>query len=118
MLMTVFNEWGGEPLDEIMYHCRELVEDTTFPTIKRWREQGGKTLGHFQVYFPEELAHAAGMMPVKMCGTMLEPNNADSHFGSYLCSIIKTSLEAALSGGIELDIFVSHPICDAARNLA
>ncbi|MDP6889824.1 MAG: 2-hydroxyacyl-CoA dehydratase [Phycisphaerales bacterium] len=116
--MTVFNEWGGEPLDEIMYHCRELVEDTTFPTIKRWREQGGKTLGHFQVYFPEELAHAAGMMPVKMCGTMLEPNNADSHFGSYLCSIIKTSLEAALSGGIELDIFVSHPICDAARNLA
>jgi benzoyl-CoA reductase subunit C len=118
MFMTVFDEWKGEPLDEIMYHCRELVEDTTFPTIKRWREQGGKTLGHFQVYFPEELAHAAGMLPVKMCGTMLEPNNADSHFGSYLCSIIKTSLEAALSGGIELDIFVSHPICDAARNLA
>ena len=116
--MTVFNEWRDQPLDEIMYHCRELVEDTTFPTIKRWREQGGKTLGHFQVYFPEELAHAAGMMPVEMCGTMLEPNNADSHFGSYLCSIIKTSLEAALSGGIELDIFVSHPICDAARNLA
>lgn len=116
--MTVFNEWRGESLDEILYHCRELVEDTTFPTIKRWRAEGGKTLGHFQVYFPEELAHAAGMMPVKMCGTMLEPNNADSHFGSYLCSIIKTSLEAALSGGIELDIFVSHPICDAARNLA
>ncbi|MDP6987293.1 MAG: 2-hydroxyacyl-CoA dehydratase, partial [Phycisphaerales bacterium] len=116
--MSVFNEWRGESLDEIMYHCRELVEDTTFPTIKRWRERGGKTLGHFQVYFPEELAHAAGMMPVKMCGTMLEPNNADSHFGSYLCSIIKTALEAALSGGIELDIFVSHPICDAARNLA
>ena len=116
--MTVFNEWRGEPLDEILYHCRELVEDTTFPTIKRWREQGGKTLGHFQVYFPEELAHAAGMLPVKMCGTMLEPIHADSHFGSYLCSIIKTSLEAALSGGIELDLFVSHPICDAARNLA
>jgi benzoyl-CoA reductase subunit C len=118
MLMSVFNEWRDQPLEEILYHCRELVEDTDFPTIKRWREQGGKTLGHFQVYFPEELAHAAGMMPVKMCGTMLEPNNADSHFGSYLCSIIKTSLEAALSGGIDLDIFVSHPICDAARNLA
>ncbi|MCP4759850.1 MAG: hypothetical protein GY894_07265 [Planctomycetes bacterium] len=116
--MSVFNEWRDQPLDEIMYHCRELVEDTNFPTIKRWREQGGKTLGHFQVYFPEELAHAAGLMPIKMCGTMLEPNNADSHFGSYLCSIIKTSLEAALSGGIELDVFVSHPICDAARNLA
>ncbi len=116
--MTVFHEWRGGSLDDILYHCRELVEDTSFPTIKRWRATGGKTLGHFQVYFPEELAHAAGMMPVKMRGTMLEPNNADSHFGSYLCSIIKTTLEAVLSGSIELDIFVSHPICDAARNLA
>ncbi|RMD99406.1 MAG: hypothetical protein D6814_05610 [Calditrichaeota bacterium] len=43
---------------------------------------------------------------------------ADSHFGSYLCSIIKTSLDLALTGKLELDMFVSHPICDAARNLA
>ena len=43
---------------------------------------------------------------------------ADSRFGSYLCSILKTSLELALSGRVELDMFVTHPICDAARNLA
>ncbi len=43
---------------------------------------------------------------------------ADSRFGSYLCSILKTSLELALSGHVELDMFVTHPICDAARNLA
>ena len=29
---------------------------------KEWKERtGGKVLGYFQVYFPEELAHAAGM---------------------------------------------------------
>ena len=44
-------------------HCREILEDTEMPTVKRWRERGGKVLGHFQVYFPEELAHAAGMLP-------------------------------------------------------
>jgi benzoyl-CoA reductase subunit C len=114
----IFHEWVDQPLDEILYACRELVEDTDFPTLKRWRNSGGKILGHFQVYFPEEIAHAAGMLPVKVRGAPVEPTNADSHFGSYLCSIIKTSLEVAVSGRMELDLFVSHPICDAARNLA
>src|SRR6185503_4164972 len=39
-------------------------------------------------------------------------------FGSYLCSILKTSLELALSNTVPLEMFVTHPICDAARNLA
>ncbi len=114
----VFPEWRGKDLDETLYACRELVEDATFPTVARWRDNGGKVVGHFQVYFPEELVHAAGALPVKMRGAPLEPTQADSHFGSYLCSILKTSLEVTLNKNITLDMFVSHPICDAARNLA
>jgi benzoyl-CoA reductase subunit C len=115
---TIFSEWRDQPLEEALYQCRELVEDCDYPTVKRWRERGGKVAGHFQVYFPEEIAHAAGLLPVKVRGASVEPSHADAHFGSYLCSIIKTSLELALDGKIELDLFVSHPICDAARNLA
>ncbi len=118
MSVNVFDEWRDKPLDEILYTCRDLVEDTDFPTVAKWRAAGGKVAGHFQVYFPEEIAHAAGMLPVKMRGAPVETTRADSHFGSYLCSIIKTALEVAVSGKIELDLFISHPICDAARNLA
>jgi benzoyl-CoA reductase subunit C len=118
MSTRIFDEWQDQPLDEIMTICRDLVENPEFPTVKKWRENGGKVLGHFQVYFPEEIAHAAGMLPFKMRGAPLEPNHADSHFGSYLCSILKTSLETSLDKLVELDMFVSHPICDAARNLA
>ena len=114
----VFPEWHGRSLDETLYECRELVEDTSFPTVRRWREAGGKVVGHFQVYFPEEIVHAAGLLPFKVRGAPIEPTRADSRFGSYLCSILKTSLELAVSGRVELDLFVSHPICDAARNLA
>ena len=114
----LFPAWRGKPVDELLYQCRELLEDMSFPTVKRWREQGGKVVGHFQVYFPEEIAHAAGALPFKVRGAPLEPTRADSHFGSYLCSILKTSLELALSQRVELDLFVTHPICDAARNLA
>lgn len=116
--MNVFDGWQGKPLDEVLFLCRELVEDPDFPTVRRWREAGGKVLGHFQVYFPEEIPHAAGMLPVKVRGAPVEARRGDSHFGSYLCSILRSSLELALTRRLELDMFVSHPICDAARNLA
>ncbi len=111
-------DWKGKPLEEIVAACREWVEDPDLPTVRRWRQAGGKVLGHFQVYFPEEIAHAAGMLPVKVRGGQVEARQADSQFGSYLCSILRSSLELALSGRLELDLFVTHPICDAARNLA
>ncbi len=117
--MTVtFDAWQGKDLDEVLRLCRELLEDLSYPTVRRWREAGGKVVGHFQVYFPEEIAHAAGMLPFKLRGAPVEPLQADSRFGSYLCSILKTSLEIVLRGWVELDMFVTHPICDAARNLA
>ncbi len=114
----VFPEWKDRSLEDAMHACIELLEDTEFTTAKRWRESGGRIVGHFQVYFPEEIAHAAGLLPFKMRGAPVEPKHSDSRFGSYLCSIIKTSLELALSKKVEIDLFVTHPICDAARNLA
>ena len=117
MSKRYFSGWEGKPLDEIFSLARDLVEDPTYPTVKAWREDGGRVLGHFQVYFPEELAHAAGMLPVRIRGAQTDGNESESHFGSYLCSIIKTSLDIALTKNIVLDMFVTHPICDAARNL-
>jgi len=118
LISQTLPEWTGRPLEELFALCRDLVEDPSYPTVRRWREDGGRVVGHFQVYFPEEIVHAAGMLPLKIRGSSLEPVQAESRFGSYLCSILKTSLELALDDRVELDLFVTHPICDAARNLA
>ena len=109
--------------DAVIESCRELLEDTTYPSITRWREEhpGGHVVGHFQVYFPEELVHAAGMLPVKVMGAggRIEAKQADSHIGSFVCSICRTSLELGLSGRLGfLSAFYTMPICDAARNMA
>lgn len=117
-VVPLFDGWQGRPLDEVLSRCRDLVEDTTYPTVKAWRQNGGRVVGHFQVYFPEELAHAAGMLPVRLRGGRTEGISISQHFGSYLCSILKSSLEIALDKNIVLDLFVTHPICDGARNLA
>ncbi len=112
---------GTQELEQIVQECRELVEDTTYPAVRRWLEQNpdGKVLGHFQVYFPEEIAHAAGMLPLKLlgAGSQLQIRQADARFAAFVCSIIRSSLELALVGKLDfLSMFVTHPICDAARH--
>ena len=111
-----------ERLNAILDRCREITEDLTFEEVRRWREAHpqGKVLGHFQVYFPEEIAHAGGILPVKVLGggNKLEARRADSRIGSFICSICRSSLELGLSGRLTLDAFVTHPICDAARHMA
>lgn len=115
--------WKDLNLEALLAEAADCVEDATYPTVQAWKAEANPqtprpVVGHFQVYFPEEIAHAAGALPVKVRGAQVEPRQADSHFGSYLCSILKTSLEVALSGRLPLDMFVTHPICDSARNLA
>lgn len=118
MAVNVLEAWSDTSLDDVIGDLRDVIEDPDYPTVKRWRAAGGKVLGHFQVYFPEEIAHAAGLLPLKIRGAQIEARQAEARFGSYLCSVVKTSLELALSKRVELDMFVTHPICDAARNLA
>jgi benzoyl-CoA reductase subunit C len=118
MAVAVRSEFGA-----ILERCSGLAEDVTYPSVKRWREDhpGGHAVGHFQVYFPEELIHAAGMLPVTLmgAGSRLEAKQADSHIGSFICSICRTSLELGFSGRVGfLDAFYTTPICDVARNLA
>jgi benzoyl-CoA reductase subunit C len=117
-MTTLPASWDRPSLEDTFAELRDVLEDPACPTVQRWREAGGKVVGHFQVYFPEEIAHAAGMLPVKVHGAPVEARQSEARFGSYLCSIVKTSLELALDGRLPLDLFVSHPICDAARNLA
>ena len=106
------------PLEDVLGLCRDTVEEGDYSAVDRWRADGAGVVGHFQVYFPCEIAHAAGLLPVRVRGGPVEPTRAESCFGSYLCSILKTSLELGLRNTLQLDAFFSHPICDAARNLA
>ena len=59
----LLDDWRGKRFETVVADLRDLVEDADYPTVRRWREAGGKVVGHFQVYFPEEIVHAAGLLP-------------------------------------------------------
>lgn len=111
------------PLEQIIEHCTETIESLDFPEALEWKgaQTGRCIIGSFPVYSPVELFHAAGALPVGLTGggNRLEISHADARFQSFVCSIIKSTLELSLVGKLDaFDGFVFHSICDPARNLA
>ena len=121
MSAPVIQETGS--LAALLDFCREVTQDMEFAEAKRWLEKhpGRKAFGCFPIYTPVELIHATGMLPVGVFGggNQIEIAHADSRFQSFVCSIVKSTLELGLTRRLEfLSGMVFHSICDPARNLA
>ena len=100
----------------------DILSDLHFRSVRQWKDAhpGAKAIAYFPVYAPVELIHAAGMLPVGLAGAgdRLDIQHADARFGSFICSIVKTTLEMALTGHLEpFDGVLFSSICDSARNL-
>ena len=112
----------GDQLERTFDNCRAAVEDVTFAPVRAWKQAhpGGRAIAYFPVYAPCELIHAAGMLPVGLAGAgdRLDIQHADARFGSFICSIVKTTAEMAMTGHLEpFDGLLFSTICDSARNL-
>jgi len=109
-------------IDEIVQRCQDQVGDLAFGYVRDWKKRNpqGKVMGYFPVYFPAEIAHAGGILPVAILGggNRIKLKQADAHMYSFMCSICKSTVELGLSGRLAfLDLFVGSPICDAARHM-
>ncbi|HVC11210.1 MAG TPA: 2-hydroxyacyl-CoA dehydratase [Burkholderiales bacterium] len=107
-------------LDDVLERCN-AVRQAPLPDAGNLPEGFTGMLGHFPVYFPEEIAHAAGLLPVNVLGggNRLELKHADARMGSFVCSICRSTAELGLNGSLQgLTGFITHPICDAAKHLA
>ncbi|MBI2818807.1 MAG: 2-hydroxyacyl-CoA dehydratase [Acidobacteria bacterium] len=102
--------------------ARAVAQDVGYSEAKRWLGGGSgrKAFGYFPIYSPVELIHATGMLPVGIVGggDQIEIAHADSRFQSFVCSIVKSTLELGLTERLKfLSGMVFHSICDPARNL-
>ena len=110
------------PVENIVSRYREPLENSPLDLAAEWKKNhpDKKLVGCYPVYTPVELIHAAGMLPVGVigAGNRLEIAHADSRFQSFVCSIVKSTLELGLTDRLKfLDGIVFHSICDPARNL-
>ena len=85
-----------------------------------WRKKhSGNVVGYMCSYAPEEIIWASGALPFRLMGTKNDIDRADAHLQSYCCSLVRGSLEDALSGRLDfLDGMVFPHTCDSIQRLS
>ncbi len=88
--------------------------------ILEYRKTGGKAIGTFCIYVPDEIALAASVLPIPLCGGSDWPvSYADKMFPRDICPIIRSTFGMAFSGtcpyGPLKDAIVGETTCDAKK---
>ena len=109
--------------ESIIARCETLFEDIDFQVVREWKaaQQGRKVVGFMPVYVPEEIIHAAGMLPMGILGggSDLEVIHGDAFYQSYICRIPRSTVELGITGRLDfLDGMLFPSICDVIRNLS
>ena len=100
---------------------REINRD--FPKTKLLQEhkdRGGKIFGWLCTYIPEEIIHAAGILPIRIVGYSRETDLDEGTAYLYVnnCSFSRSCLQLGLQGDYDfLDGVVGGSTCDGARRL-
>jgi benzoyl-CoA reductase subunit C len=107
----------------IVQRCEQLFEDLHFNAVKEWKAAapGRKAIGYMPVYVPQEIIHAAGMLPVGIFGggDQIEVIQGDAYYQSYICRIPRSTVELGLNGRLDcLDGMLFPSVCDVIRNLS
>ena len=96
------------------------MRDEPYSAARAWKERtGGKAIGYFCCYAPEEMIHAAGALPVRITGENRDTSKSGAHLQSYCCSLARTGLDMALDGTLSfLDGTVFVHTCDTMQRLS
>jgi benzoyl-CoA reductase/2-hydroxyglutaryl-CoA dehydratase subunit BcrC/BadD/HgdB len=104
-------------LDEMIRLTSPFPESVA---VKDWKASGGKVIGWFNPYVPEEILHAAGMLPFEVTGNNepVQMQGAEAYIHSNSCSKIRTCWQLQLDGKYNfLDGLVSSSMCDQDKRL-
>ena len=90
-------------------------------SLKQLKDQGHKVVGYYCVYAPQELAVAAGAVPVALCATKEEPiADGEKHLPRNFCPLIKSSYGFAVTDKcpffLHSDLIVGETTCDGKKN--
>ena len=66
---------------------------------KEWKKKnGGKVLGYFCTYAPEEIMYAAGILPVRILGSHEPQDVTEPHIFGMFCPFCRDCLAQGLKG--------------------
>ena len=98
----------------------DITKATYNPTMKEWKEGGGRIVGYFCTNVPEELIMAAGMLPYRLRAPESRDTSEADRYTTYLnCTYCRHVVDDALQGNYGfLDGFVGSNGCDQMRRVS
>ncbi|MCD7792096.1 MAG: 2-hydroxyacyl-CoA dehydratase family protein [Oscillospiraceae bacterium] len=79
---------------------------------------GKKAVGVMPYFAPEELAYAAGALPVGLWGADMQCSESRRYFPAFICSILHSTLEMGISGQLDGLSAIMIPIsCDSLKGM-
>ena len=103
-------------ITDIIQKLAETAEAPKASVAKAMKETGKKALGCFPIYTPEEIAYAAGYLPVGLWGGQVDIKLADKYIQGFCCSIMRANLELAMRGSYSvLEGVVIPTYCDSLK---
>lgn len=102
-----------------MQEFSEAAKTLVNPAVQDWRRQGGKVVGYFCSYVPEEIITAAGFLPFRMRATGSTGTElADAYLSSINCSFTRHCFNMGLRGEYGFVEGVIWPsTCDHVRRI-
>jgi len=96
-----------------------ISDSITNPYITEWQANGKKVLGHYCTYIPDELLHAANLLPFRIRATgNTRTNLADVYMVRFTCSFVRATFDMALRGLYDfLDGILICNSCDHSRRM-
>ena len=99
--------------DDVQAAARAALERTPGEAAAELKRADPTTgvVGCFPVYTPVELVHASGAHPVGLIGggNKIEIAHADSRFQSFICSIVKSTMELGMTDRLDaLDVGIEQ----------
>ncbi|MGI6711386.1 MAG: double-cubane-cluster-containing anaerobic reductase [Bacillota bacterium] len=100
----------------------DTIREDNMITLMEAKEKGTKVVGLYCTYGPQELALAAGAIPVGLCGTREEPiAAAETDLPRNLCPLIKSSYGYAVTDKCPFfhlsDVVIGETTCDGKKKM-
>ncbi|MFF2445666.1 2-hydroxyacyl-CoA dehydratase subunit D [Neobacillus sp. NPDC058068] len=98
--------------DEILSNLTKIAADP-YERAKEWKmETGSKIIGCSIMHFPEELLHAAGILPIVLQVKEEPITSGHAYYPSYFCGPTRSVVDQAAKGELDfLDAFVGGDYC-------
>ncbi|MGC9323343.1 MAG: 2-hydroxyacyl-CoA dehydratase subunit D [Desulfomonilia bacterium] len=98
---------------------KDIARSISNQYVTQWKDAGKRVIGYPCTYMPEEIIHAAGMLPFRMRGIgTTSLSIGDTYFGPVICSFPKCILQLAGQGAYTfLDGAIIMNGCDSMRRL-